>query len=130
MSMREHLILAMLKRPDLTIDGIHGDERPDFLERRTELIVGVDQFERAVRWLSQIPRTTHPNRSFGSYFAKHAAERWAGAYVSNGALIAAALYIGHPIEDCPSRINCHIAVAGQRKWPKGIDQCVKTANTR
>lgn len=118
MNRYEPLILAMLKRPDLTIDGICGNERPDLLNRRTELLVGLDQFERAVQWLTQIPRTKRPNRSFDSYFAKHAAERWAGAYVSNGALIAAALFIGHPIEDCPSRINCHIAVAGPLKWPK------------
>lgn len=118
MSMREHLILAMTKRPDLTIDGLNGEDRPNFLERRTELLVGVDQFERAVRWMAHIPSIKKPNASFGSYFAKHAAEHWAGAYVSNGALIAAALFIGHPIEDCRSRINCHIAIAGPHSWPR------------
>ena len=108
----------MQKYPDLTIDGLAGDRRPDFEWRRMELIASVDEFERAVAWLSVIPKRKSPNRDDGhSYGLKHAAEKWAGAYITNGALIAAAVHLGFPITPCPSAINCWIGVASVRKWP-------------
>jgi hypothetical protein len=38
------------------------------------------------------------HRTIGSYGLKHRAERWAGAYISNGAFIAAAHIEGYRIE--------------------------------
>jgi hypothetical protein len=44
--------------------------------------------------------------TYSSYLLKHEAERWGGRtgmcrYVSNGALIAAALFLGLSVEDYP-----------------------------
>jgi hypothetical protein len=113
-----NLAEAMRKYPDLTIDGLAGDRRPDFEGRRLELVAAVDEFDRAVAWLSMVPKRKSPNRLDGhSYGLKHAAEEWAGAYITNGALIAAAVHLGFPIVQCPSAINCWIGVASARKWP-------------
>jgi hypothetical protein len=109
---------VMRKYPDLTIDGLAGDRRPDFERRRTALSGAVSEFERAVAWLSRVPKRKSANRDGGcSYGLKHAAEGWAGAYLPNGALIAAAVHLGFPIVRCPSAINCWIGVASARKWP-------------
>jgi hypothetical protein len=113
-----HLADAMQKYPDLTIDGLAGDRRSDFEGRRAELIAAVDEFERAVAWLSMVPRRKSPNRDDGhSYGLKHAAQKWADGYIANGALIAAAVHLDFPIVQCPSGINCWIGVANRRKWP-------------
>jgi hypothetical protein len=110
------LLDVMQRYPDLTIDGLGGDSRPDLERRRSDLIAAHDQFERAVAWLRLVPKVQTPRRS--SYYLKHAAERWAGAYVSNGALIAAAVHLGFPIERSPSHINANIGVTTlERRWP-------------
>jgi hypothetical protein len=90
---------VMRKYPDLTIDGLAGDRRPDFERRRTALSGAVSEFERAVAWLSRVPKRKSANRDDGySYGLKHAAEAWAGAYLPNGALIAAAVHLGFPCD--------------------------------
>jgi len=123
MANRTYLADAMQKYPYLTIDGLAGDRRPDFEGRRMELVAAVDEFERAVAWLSVIPKRKSPNRDDGhSYGLKHAAEEWAGAYITNGALIAAAVHLGFPIAPCPSAINCWIGIASMRKWPPRGDR--------
>jgi hypothetical protein len=109
---------VMLRHPDLTVDGLGGDRRPDFEGRRVELVAYVDEFERAVAWLHQVPKRQTPNRVAGhSYGLKHVVQAWAGIYIPNGAMIAAAAHLGFSIAQCPSRINCWIGVAGRRKWP-------------
>lgn len=63
--------------------------------------------------------TFAPNhRHRHSYGIKHIIQTWAHGYVSNGATIAAAVHLGFPIKQCPSRLNCWIGVAGRRNWPK------------
>lgn len=60
-------------------------------------------------WLQEHakPRKT-VNRRYSSYSLKHVAERAAGEYVTNGALILAALRLGHDvIPDGPDNCNAH-----------------------
>jgi hypothetical protein len=110
------LLDVMQRYPDLTIDGLGGDHRPNLEQRRADLIAAHDQFERAVSWLQLVPKVQEPRRS--SYYLKHAAQRWAGDYVSNGALTAAAVHLGFPIKRAPSQINCAIGVSTlERRWP-------------
>lgn len=45
-------------------------------------------------WLKHFERTKSPTKTHGSYGCKHFAEKWAGQYVCNGALIAAAAGLG------------------------------------
>jgi hypothetical protein len=55
------------------------------------------------------------NRDFDSYGLKHCAETWGGAYVGNGALIAAALHLGFIVE--ATGRNALINAAARSKWP-------------
>ncbi len=68
--------------------------------------VCADQVVTAIEYLRQFRPTKRGTCS--SYFLKHEAERWGGRnglchYISNGALIAAALCLGLVIEEYP---NC------------------------
>lgn len=59
----------------------------------------LQEIARASRWLQGIPTVSRATaRNVGSYSAKHQAERWAGGYVREGALIVAALAAGVPIK--------------------------------
>jgi hypothetical protein len=79
---------------------------------------GIPYFIRAVEWLRHIPRRKTVN--LGSYGLKHQAERWGGDYVSNGALIAAAIQLGFEVKRIPGTPNALINVAGRSKWPPGF----------
>jgi hypothetical protein len=61
-----------------------------------------------IAFLRQCRATTKPK--VDSYRLKHVAERWAGRYVSNGALIAAATYLGLKMSR-PYGPNVRIAAA-------------------
>jgi hypothetical protein len=121
---RAAMLAAMKKRPDLTPAGLNGQGRANFEERRNALLhpTTLDEFERAIAWLRLVPRRANINQNHSSYGLKHAAERWAGAYVSNGALIAAALHLGIRLEQCRGRegINALLAVSSRRKWPLAV----------
>ena len=73
----------------------------------------VEQIATAIAFLRHCTRTTLPRR--GSYGLKHAAETWGEAngmssYVSNGALIAAAVYLGFVVHPHASGPNAAIGV--------------------
>ena len=57
----------------------------------------VEQVRVCATWLSQCKRTKTLNRRTGSYQLKGECERWAGRYVSNGALLMAAHLLGFEI---------------------------------
>jgi len=79
------------------------------------------EVELCLDYLANLRPNKHPNVS--SYVLKHAAERWSrrgggsGTYVSNGALIVAAILKGLPIKHTPrllfrlGNINCEFAVS-------------------
>jgi hypothetical protein len=80
--------------------------------------VSEDQVFTAVMFLSQFRPTKRG--TYDSYFLKHAAERWGGkvglcSYISNGALIAAALCLGLVIDEylsCfPTSPNAKIGIS-------------------
>lgn len=77
------------------------------------------EIEAAARWLVKrigIAGRTGTGR-IGSYRLKHAAGRWSGTYVSNGAMIVAASREGYVLEVidriCPvaTPINCRVGVS-------------------
>lgn len=84
---------------DITANGLVSDA----LRMRNTQIEPQDQdrvpreseVRRCTAWLKKYatPRKT-PNREIGSYGLKHIVEKWAGAYVSNGAFILAAHRLG------------------------------------
>jgi hypothetical protein len=101
------------------IDVVMSKRAAGFVKARADLRDdGVSYFLRAVEWLNHIPRRKSVN--LGSYGLKHQAERWGGAYVSNGALIAAAIHLGFKVERVRGTPNALINVAGRTKWPAGF----------
>lgn len=120
MAMALRAVLA--NEPELTWQGYKRPGSSEFKEARDATVSGehVAQFERAVAWLSCMPKRATANRDNGnSYSLKHAAEQWAGEYIANGCLIAAALHLGFPVEPIAGTPNALIGVAGPSKWPKG-----------
>jgi hypothetical protein len=111
---------VMANWPNLTCWGFAEARSESFSEARAQLrSEGLSYFLRAAEWLSHIPRHKTPN--LGSYFLKHQAERWTGDYVSNGALIAAAIHLGFKVEPIQGTPNALINVATRTKWPRGYD---------
>jgi hypothetical protein len=88
----------------------------DFDSSRAEFLrTGFDEFFRAVDFLArcQLRRTPNHTRCGFSYHLKHVAERWAGAYISNGALIAAAIHLGIPFDRSDETLNVYLAVSSR-----------------
>jgi hypothetical protein len=83
--------------------------RDDFYDRD-----GLEQIATAIAWCKQIEKIKTPK--YNSYWLKHHAEQWGGvhglsSYVSNGALIVAADYLGFPIIQSSDIINALIGVS-------------------
>jgi len=88
---------------------INFDEnRQDFIDN------GFRMFKDACEFLSGVQlRKTINRKSGSSYGLKHKAEKWAGDYISNGALIAAALHLGIQFEQIPDTQNVYLAVSSR-----------------
>jgi hypothetical protein len=112
----ETLKRVLVENPNLCANG-WGTEPHDFERSRAHMTSphGVEEFERALAFVEARCRptkaiTTHA----GSYGYKHMAENWhrrelgdaADCYVSNGALIAAALALGYRHRRLPGSPNC------------------------
>lgn len=86
------------------------DESKKELEHQRGLFVsGFDQFEICCDWLSKFEKIKTPQ--FSSYDLKHVVEKLAGKYVSNGALIAAAIHLGIPMKFRHDSTNAKIAIS-------------------
>jgi hypothetical protein len=72
------------------------ERRAKFAENRAGMLddYAAAEFVRAVAYLSRFGRRKTINTKSGSYGLKHGAEKFAGGYVANGMLIAAALALG------------------------------------
>ncbi|MBL8236470.1 MAG: hypothetical protein JNM66_03570 [Bryobacterales bacterium] len=77
---------------------------------------GVEQFELARTWLRKYHRRQSINRRCSSYTWKHQAENEEGAYISNGALIAAALSLGFNVQHILGTPNAYVGI-GKRLTP-------------
>lgn len=110
---------VMSEWPNLTCWGFSSPMDDGFAKARDELRSdGISYFIHAVDWLRHIPKRKTVN--LGSYWLKHQAERWAGDYVSNGALIAAAIHLRFRVEREAGAPNAFINVAAHSKWPSGF----------
>lgn len=80
--------------PELTGGGFPGGEphvRPALLDHHAE-------FEAAMRFLKGVKTTSKADSRSSSYALKGLVQAWSGQYVSNGAVIAALIASGVPIE--------------------------------
>ena len=76
-------------------------------------------------WLQHFELTQNISRRHSSYGCKHFAENWAGRYVPNGALIAAAAGLGIKQKTCDLGSPNTLLAIKYSSWPKGIswDSC-------
>jgi hypothetical protein len=63
-------------------------------DEKRRLLDNEERFESACKWLKELDKTQAINTRYTSYYIKHIAERRIGGHLSNGALIAAAIYLG------------------------------------
>lgn len=109
--------------PDLSLNGwrySHFDGA-DHEHSQAALRSAIDQFDRAVEYLSTVKRRKSPYKGCTSYTWKHRAERFhrdqrpGDPYVANGAFIAAAIHLGFAIEREFNSPNCFINISsGER----------------
>jgi len=84
----------------------------DLEGNRASLTLRFDEFKRSVGWLRQCQTTKTVTRtSPSSYNLKHRAEYSTGDYICNGAMIAAALYLGVPMKAFDDSPNPGIGVS-------------------
>jgi hypothetical protein len=83
---QDFLRRALAQEPTLTASGIC----PGVVEDKPAL----REVAICIAWLRKVPITRRLCPFANSYRLKHEVEAWAGTYVSNGALIAAALGLG------------------------------------
>ncbi len=86
----------------LTYFGFGEFNQPDIAthQGRARLMEATAEIDLARRWLQTQTRRKTVNRNRASYGLKHYAERALGAYVANGAFIAAALLDGWIVRRC------------------------------
>ena len=90
-----------------------GEGEPKFEDRYLDGVVISRE------WLKHFERTKGLTKTHGSYGCKHFAEKWAGQYVCNGALIAAAVGLGIKQRiDRPTSCNTLLAIK-YSSWSKG-----------
>lgn len=109
LSRQSRLEEVAAENPDLGLNGYgHDDDQPPPWPQ--------DQLRRALLWLAVCaPRKRLASE--GSYALKHQAERLAGGYVSNGALICAALMCGLRVQPQPPGPNARIALKAPPTGP-------------
>jgi hypothetical protein len=99
-----------VKLPAVNANGFYRDDK----DKRGP--PAEDEVETAVAYLSLVKPTKRCN-NLNSYALKHDAEEWGGRngkcnYVSNGALIAAAIRLGLRIKPCSdTSLNAYIGVS-------------------
>lgn len=80
---------------------IHTEE---LIQKRTSLENKFDEFKLCCEWIKKFsyePSKKQLNKmtvaqTYSSYYLKHLVEQWSGKYISNGAFIAAAIYLEVP----------------------------------
>jgi hypothetical protein len=87
-------------------------ERESLLEARQ-----LDQFRLARVWLRQLPKSRRFYPDSGSYRLKHICEQDVGLYITNGALIAAAVAEKFSVQRARGTPNCLINVSLIDKLP-------------
>jgi len=99
--------------PLLTAEGFeHGFKRtrPEYIPAG----VNVKQMQGAVNWLQQAGRRVTVNTACSSYGLKHIAEKTVeGKYISNGAFIAAAYFLGFKVARIGDTPNARINISGK-----------------
>jgi hypothetical protein len=100
------IVAVQALHPTLTVFGFRPRGCETLAAERAEMLTteAAGQFLAASDFI-RAAGTTKTWRASGfmsSYALKHRAERWAGRYIANGMLLAAALHLGVPWQRCPN----------------------------
>jgi hypothetical protein len=108
-TIRSQMKRVLKKVPYLTCNGF-SVRSGDALEMLSDCTL--NEFEIAKAWLSMCDRRKTVNRNNSSYGYKHMVEDWAGTYISNGAMIAAAIAMDIKVEPCHyASLNAYFAIS-------------------
>ena len=117
----EDLKRVMEIEPSLSARGVNSilsifHEKMNTEEAKQQLIIerkkflkNFKGFEICCRWLSKFKQVNTPQ--FSSYYLKHVVERLAGTYISNGALISAAIHLKISMRFYPGWPNVDIGIS-------------------
>ena len=104
---RDDVAQILANTPDLNAEGIglsniHGrlasaDRAALVRQNQESLLNDLESCNRAYRWLRSREKLKSINKKHSSYELKHMTEKEVG-YVTNGAFIAAAIYLGFTFE--------------------------------
>lgn len=108
--------------PSLTSDGVNSlyfiktskkipleEAKEQLSQQRETFLSQFDEFELCCAWLAKFKKVKTPQ--YSSYYLKHVVEKLGGKYVSNGALIAAALHLGIPTKFFSDSPNINVAIS-------------------
>ena len=105
---------VVASNPLLTAEGFeHGFKRtkPEYVPSR----ISVKDMQAAVDWLKKVDRRESVNTTCSSYYLKHVAEKTSpDKYISNGAFIAGAYFLGFKVRRIEDGPNAFINISG--KW--------------
>lgn len=118
----EHFKRVIEQEPSLSDSGVNsiasirnfkrmGNEetKKQLVIVRESFLSNFKKFEVCCNWLSKFKKVKTPQLS--SYYLKHVVEKLEGEYISNGALIAAAIHLKIPMKFYPDSPNVNIAIS-------------------
>lgn len=110
------------EEPSLTSSGVNSlftimsfgkipleEAKEQLKHERESFLLHFNEFEICCNWLSKFKKVKTPQ--YSSYYLKHVVEKLAGEYISNGALIAAALHLGLPTKFYHDSPNINVAIS-------------------
>jgi len=105
---------VLADNPLITAEGFeHGwkKTRPEYIPAS----VNIREMQGAVDWLEKADRRVSVNTTCSSYGLKHIAEKTVASipYISNGAFIAAAYYLGFDVRRINGGPNAHINISNK-----------------
>ena len=105
---------VLADNPLITAEGFeHGwkKTRPEYIPAS----VNIREMQGAVDWLEKAGRRVSVNTTCSSYGLKHIAEKTVASipYISNGAFIAAAYYLGFDVRRINGSPNAHINISNK-----------------
>lgn len=105
---------VLADNPLITAEGFeHGwkKTRPEYVPAS----VNIREMQGAVDWLEKADRRVSVNTTCSSYGLKHIAEKTVDSipYISNGAFIAAAYYLGFDVRRINGGPNAHINISNK-----------------
>lgn len=109
---------VLADNPLITAEGFeHGwkKTRPEYIPAS----VNIREMQGAVDWLERNRRRATINRKYTSYQLKHFAEKTAKPhpYISNGAFIAAAYFLGFTVKRINDGPNAYINISSKTVTP-------------